>query len=138
MGRKWVQLDKIKIWNMIILWTKFQLLRKACFYVKMSYMGHLCTKCYIYIIDMSPIYHKNQGHIPVIWIWEESENPDPSFPHLKWSSFWNVDYFDLSKWHLFRQQVSWQYLSYPVKHWCWYLNDWDQKSKLGYTMFKVS
>ena len=31
-----------------------------------SYIGHICTKCCIYLTNISPIYHKNQGHISVI------------------------------------------------------------------------
>ena len=38
-----------------------------------SYIGHICTKCCIYLTNISPIYHKNQGHISVISIWEKSE-----------------------------------------------------------------
>ena len=30
-------------------------------------------KWHIYIINIIPIYHKNQGHIPVIWIRKNSE-----------------------------------------------------------------
>ena len=36
-----------------------------------AYIGHICTKCCIYLTNISPIYHKNQGHISVIWIWEK-------------------------------------------------------------------
>ena len=38
-----------------------------------SYIGHICTKCSIYLTNISPIYHKSQGHISVIWIWEKCE-----------------------------------------------------------------
>ena len=38
-----------------------------------SYIGHICTKCCIYLTNISPIYHKNQGPISVIWIWEKNE-----------------------------------------------------------------
>ena len=53
-----------------------------------SYIGHICTKCSIYLTNISPIYHKNQGHISVIWIWEKCEKfrPPPSSQislHLK-------------------------------------------------------
>ena len=47
-----------------------------------SYIGHICTKCCIYHTNISPIYHKTQGHISVIWIWEKSEKfstPPPPF-----------------------------------------------------------
>ena len=58
-----------------------------------SYKGHICTKCCIYLTNTSPIYHKNQGHISVIWIWEKSEKfrPPPSVKvslHLKCRLFW--------------------------------------------------
>ena len=45
-----------------------------------SYIGHICTKCCIYLTNISPIYHKNQGHISVIWIWGKCEKfrPTPS------------------------------------------------------------
>ena len=46
-----------------------------------SYIGHKCTKCCIYLTNISPIYHKNQGHISVIWIWEKCEKFRP--PPLK-------------------------------------------------------
>ena len=37
----------------------------------------------MYLTNISPIYHKNQGHIWVIWIREKSENPEsPSTPTL--------------------------------------------------------
>ena len=38
------------------------------------YIGHICTKCCIYLTNMS---HKNQGHISVIRIWEKSEKFRP-------------------------------------------------------------
>ena len=36
-----------------------------------SYIGHIWTRCSIYITNISPIYHKNQGHISVLWILEK-------------------------------------------------------------------
>ena len=30
------------------------------------YIGHICTKCSIYLTNISPIYHKNQCHSSVI------------------------------------------------------------------------
>ena len=42
-----------------------------------SYIGHICTKCCIYLTNISPIYHKNQGPISVIWIWEKTEKSRP-------------------------------------------------------------
>ena len=58
-----------------------------------SYIGHICTKCCIYLTNISPIYHKNQGPISVIWIWEKTEKfrPPPSVKvslHLKCRLFW--------------------------------------------------
>ena len=38
-----------------------------------SYIGHICTKCSIYLTNISPIYHRSQGHISVIWIWGKCE-----------------------------------------------------------------
>ena len=35
------------------------------------------TKCSLHPLNISPIYHQNQGHISVIWIWKKSENPVP-------------------------------------------------------------
>ena len=57
------------------------------------YIGHICTKCCIYLTNISPIYHKSQGHISVIWIWEKCEKfrPPPSSQsslHLKCRLFW--------------------------------------------------
>ena len=43
-----------------------------------SYKGHICTKCCIYLTNTSPIYHKNQGPISVIWIWEKTEKFRPT------------------------------------------------------------
>ena len=58
-----------------------------------SYIGHICTKCSIYLTNISPIYHKSQGHISVIWIWEKCEKFRPP-PLVKIVYIWNVDYFD--------------------------------------------
>ena len=44
-----------------------------------SYISHKRTKCCIYLTNISPIYPKNQGHISVIWIWEQSEKLRPPF-----------------------------------------------------------
>ena len=68
----------------------FQTDTRGLFY---SYIGHICTKCRINLTNISPIYHENQGHILVIWIWEKSEKfrPPPSFKvslHLKCRLFW--------------------------------------------------
>ena len=56
-----------------------------------SYIGHICTKCSIYLTNISPIYHKSQGHISVIWIWEKCEKFRPpssqSSLHLKCRQF---------------------------------------------------
>ena len=49
-----------------------------------SYIGQIWTKCCIYLTNISPIYHKNQGHILVIWIWEKIEK----IRHLKCRLFW--------------------------------------------------
>ena len=59
-----------------------------------SYIGHICTKCSIYLTNISPIYHKSQGHISVIWIWEKCEKFSPPPPLVKIVYIWNVDYFD--------------------------------------------
>ena len=47
----------------------------------------------MYITNISPIYHKSQGHISVIWIWEKCEKfrPPPTSQrslHLKCRLFW--------------------------------------------------
>ena len=77
-----------------------------------SYIGHICTKCWIYLTNISQICHKNQGQISVIWIWEKTEKfrPPPSVKvslHLKCRLFWFgsdpppfLDFFH-NLWHLF-------------------------------------
>ena len=59
-----------------------------------SYIGHICNKCSIYLTNISPIYHKSQGHISVIWIWEKCEKFRPPPPLVKVVYIWNVDFFD--------------------------------------------
>ena len=48
-----------------------------------SDFGHICTNFCLYLPNISPIYYQNQGHISVILIWENSENPD-SFSLHRW------------------------------------------------------
>ena len=42
-----------------------------------SYISHVCSKCCLYLMNITPIWHQNQGHFSVIWIWEKPEYPDP-------------------------------------------------------------
>ena len=62
-----------------------------------SYIGHICTKCCIYLTNISPMYHKTQGHISVIWIWEKSEKFRPP-PSIKKVYISNVDFFWFWPW----------------------------------------
>ena len=39
-------------------------------------ISHICTQFCLYLTNIWPIYHLNQGHISVILIWEKYENQD--------------------------------------------------------------
>ena len=79
-----------------------------------SYISHICTKFCQYLTNISPIYHQNQGHVSVIWIWEIFENPDP---HLKIVYILNCGLFDffLFKKTFFGPKINFEDLSLTKK-----------------------
>ena len=63
-------------------------------------ISHICTQFCLYLTNIWPIYHLNQGHISVILIWEKYENQDlpPPLDFLSGHHFYMNIFLWVSQW----------------------------------------